>query len=152
MKTFTTPDGKNLTYIIDKKGCFIWQKSKDTGGYGHLRYKGKNSRAHRVSWEINNGEIPEGLCVLHKCDVRDCINPDHLWLGSYKDNRRDCLSKNRYTSLKGHLNPNSKLKEEEVLKIRELAQSKTIREISKIFKISYPSCRRIIRKISWRHI
>ena len=64
-------------------------------GYGRLTFNGIEQMAHRVSYQAFVGPIPKGLCVLHKCDNRCCINPEHLWLGSYTDNRRDCVAKGR---------------------------------------------------------
>lgn len=76
-------------------GCWLWTASKSRTGYGLASYKGKTWLAHRASWTATNGAIPEGKLVLHKCDVRACINPDHLFLGSYKDNMDDMYRKGR---------------------------------------------------------
>jgi hypothetical protein len=80
-------------------GCWLWDSSLTGGGYGTIglgtRAQGKEL-AHRVSWELFRGEIADGLWVLHKCDVRCCVNPDHLFLGTHSDNMRDCVAKNRH--------------------------------------------------------
>ena len=75
--------------------CWLWTGWKDWGGYGILTVKDKNIKAHRFSWELFFGPIPLGLKVLHKCDVRLCVNPDHLFLGTNLDNSRDMVNKGR---------------------------------------------------------
>jgi hypothetical protein len=74
-------------------GCWLWTGSIN-GGYGHMglwpRYRGL-AKAHRVSWQLYRGEVPEGALVLHRCNVRRCVNPDHLYLGTPKDNAQDAL-------------------------------------------------------------
>lgn len=76
--------------------CWHWIGKTNGLGYGRMSYKGKSSVAHRLSYEAFVGKIPTGLFVLHKCDNRLCINPDHLFLGTYSDNRIDCLKKGRW--------------------------------------------------------
>lgn len=79
----------------DENGCWIWQGSKMNKGYGMIAHNRKMLTTHRVSYEIHKGKIPKGSLVCHSCDVPSCVNPDHLWLGSYSDNRVDCLNKGR---------------------------------------------------------
>lgn len=78
-------------------GCWLWLGWTNCNGYGEIhtgRPYGK-IQAHRLSWILHKGEIPAGMQVLHHCDVRPCVNPDHLWLGTNDDNARDKLLKNR---------------------------------------------------------
>ncbi len=79
---------------IDGNGCWIWQKSRTKSGYGHLRWK-HVSQAHRVAYTAFIGPIEDGLLVRHRCDVRACVNPDHLLLGTHGDNMADMVSKGR---------------------------------------------------------
>lgn len=80
---------------IDDNGCWLLPPSKKNNGYSKMRINGVNKRAHKVSWEVFVGPVPKGLLVLHHCDVRHCVNPAHLWLGTPKDNYEDMLRKNR---------------------------------------------------------
>ena len=81
-------------------GCWLWQASQRNKGYGAFAYtwdgKSIHDRAHRFSWRLHCGEIPTGLYVLHKCDVPQCVNPDHLFLGTIADNNRDMILKGRH--------------------------------------------------------
>lgn len=75
--------------------CWLWMAGKFHFGHGRFKIRNKNKQAHRVSWEMKNGPIPNGMLVCHKCDVPSCVNPDHLFLGTYKDNMQDSLLKGR---------------------------------------------------------
>lgn len=88
--------------------CWVWIADRCKDGYGSIKINKKTSRSHRVSWEIHNGPIPDSLWVLHKCDNPPCVNPDHLFLGTVRDNVDDMMRKGR--TLKGlnhpsHTNP-----------------------------------------------
>lgn len=82
-----------------ENSCWIWNKSLNDSGYGKIQEniygKKRHLTAHRESYKEFVGNIPKGMCVCHTCDNRDCVNPDHLWLGTVKDNARDMIYKNR---------------------------------------------------------
>lgn len=81
-------------------GCIEWTGRKDKDGYGLYKVKGKYKAAHRVSYQQSFGEIAPGLLVCHTCDVRNCVNPDHLFLGTNLDNINDMLKKGRHHNQK----------------------------------------------------
>ncbi len=76
-------------------GCYLWTGKKNKNGYGRIKVNGKEQAAHRVSYAIANGAIPDGMCVLHRCDTPACVNPEHLFAGTVIDNLRDMHAKGR---------------------------------------------------------
>lgn len=85
----------------DNNGCYLWQGAT-VKGYGRLMRNKKSFRIHRLSYIIHKGEIPKGLQVLHTCDIKNCWNPEHLFLGTDLDNKLDKLTKNRQYQGKRH--------------------------------------------------
>lgn len=104
-KFATMPLGSRLWAKVNKNGptkrpelgpCWLWEGGTAWGVYGVITIKKRPTMTHRVSWEIANGPIPEGLCVLHRCDIPLCCRPDHLFLGTKRDNMHDAISKGRW--------------------------------------------------------
>jgi HNH endonuclease len=79
-------------------GCLVWQGSEAAGGYGYVTCEGRNWLAHRLAWTLKNGPIPKDLILCHRCDERRCINPDHLFLGTRRDNMHDLKAKREHRS------------------------------------------------------
>lgn len=122
-------------------GCINWIKATNGIGYGTLKIKGKTEYAHRLSYSLHNGEIDSDIKVCHKCDNPSCVNPYHLFLGTQSDNMKDCYDKGRSKikphSMSGAENPNAKLTEEEVIKIKSLIENgDTEQSIASKFNVS----------------
>lgn len=137
---------------IKQDGCWAWNGNHDSDGYSTLYFNKKTLKGHRVSWIIHNGEIPGRLFVLHKCDTPPCTNPDHLFLGTPKDNWDDMIKKGR-GCYKGSLASNAKLKEEEVIEIKKLLKTKMKRiEIAQKFNVTLSAIKNIRQGKTWSHI
>lgn len=81
---------------VQSNGCIEWNRGRNNQGYGYIHIGGSQWRAHRVAWTLAHGTIPKGLDVLHKCDNPSCVNPEHLFLGTDKDNHQDKARKGRH--------------------------------------------------------
>ncbi len=110
---------KNAKFNND---CLEWQKYTNRHGYGYVALNGKNWSIHRLSYYFTYGEIPKGKWILHKCDNRKCIKPEHLYLGDNKQNVKDRMMRGR--SAKGENNGQSKLTETQVRSIKRLLSKK----------------------------
>lgn len=142
-----------LTHInIRDNECWEWKGDLDTKGYGNFCYYKDNKRtrvrAHRASWEFAHGKIENNYFVCHKCDNRRCVNPEHLFLGTQKDNIADCLNKKRF--IIGEKCKSSKLKESQVKDIFKFKmEGKTAKELVSIFLVSQTQIYRILNKKRW---
>lgn len=135
-------------YRVIDSGCWEWTAARHPSGYGAYRLPGKNEYAHRASFRLFRGEIPEGVWVCHTCDNRWCVNPDHLWLGSAADNNRDRQAKGR--SVVGSEHVNSKLTESDVYDIREMrSEGKTLQAIADRFGVSLSAIHLIATGKTW---
>lgn len=140
----------------DPDDCWLWTGSVLRSGYGMLAVKGKGTLAHRVSWGIHNGPIPigegwHGVCVLHRCDVRNCVNPNHLFLGTHAENMRDMEAKGRGRQPRGEKTAPAKLTEGDVLEIRRRYASGgwTQTELGDEFGVSQAAISLIIVGRNW---
>ena len=136
--------------ILDKESCWEWQKlSRQPEGYGSFYDGDKTIGAHRYSWTIHFGKIPEGLYVCHHCDNPPCVNPSHLFLGSSDDNNKDMAKKGRCAH--GEHHGVSTLTSEQVLRLRHQYNHTNITqlELSKIYHISQSTVSNIVRGETW---
>ncbi len=137
----------------DANGCLIWNGIvRRDGDYGRLQIGTKMYSAHRLAYELKHGAIPNGLMVLHRCDVRLCINPDHLFLGSNQENMDDMKAKGRHAprTPRGSRHGHAKLTEEQVLAIRASIGPQHI--IAQQFGVSKPTVGYIRRRQTWKHL
>jgi hypothetical protein len=145
-------DDRFLQKVNITKSCWLWTAALYKNGYGAFYYNKKSIKAHRFSYELYHGSIPKDLYVLHKCDVKACVNPHHLFLGTSKDNTEDCIKKGRNS--KGEVNGQHKLTQTEVLTIRNLYATGEVTQkaLSKTFDVSPSSINNIVHNKRWKHI
>lgn len=143
---------------VDRRGadgCWAWTAEIIWNGYGRFWIRKQRVLAHRVSWSLVHGIPPRGtghhgICVLHRCDNRACVNPKHLFLGTHSDNMADKVSKGRQYRPIGGLHRNSKLDPKTVLEI--FMATGTIREIAGRFETSSSNVHGIKQGRRWAHL
>jgi hypothetical protein len=139
---------------VDKRGkdeCWPWKGSKTNGGYGRFTLPNHiGTTAHRFSWSLKYSMPSPELEVCHKCDNRECVNPNHLFVGTPKDNALDKVSKGRQSRLHGETNPQAKLKEEQIKMIRSstLGHSALAKELG----VDYSRIYQIRNGKGWNHV
>lgn len=157
------PTGKNQHNLptdvrfwshVDKSDdCWIWTASRSADGYGRFRLNHKLIAANRMSWKIAHGEIPAGMLVLHRCDNPPCVNPEHLFLGTDKDNAQDSCAKGRRSSRPGETNPSAKLTDLDVRHIRiMLAGGWPKKSLARLFGVSIYPIQSISTGKKWGHV
>jgi hypothetical protein len=144
-------------FAVKTEGCWGWNGSTDENGYGRVSAYTDDDRwvphlAHRISWELHNGPIPDGLLVLHQCDNPPCSRPDHLFLGNQLDNMQDCVSKGRRP--RGEQSHTAKVTEAQVIemRLRFAAGERNYSKLGREYGISGGQVRAIILKERWSHV
>ena len=131
--------------------CWIWIGAIDDRGYGSIGVNGRTRRAHRLSYEMLNGAIPKGLFVCHKCDNKKCVNPNHLFLGTAKDNTMDMIKKGRAKHAIGENAGRSKLTKEQVTQIRKrYKKGESTRKLASHYPVSHTQIWEIVTYRHWK--
>lgn len=138
----------------NQNGCLDFIKSPYPNGYGRISIgNGKHQLAHRFAWELYNGPIPVGLCVLHRCDRPICCEISHLFLGTIADNAQDMMQKGRHNTKYGENASHAKLTENQALEIQErLKTGITAKELALYYNVHPETIRGINRGTNWNHI
>ena len=145
-----TPYDRFWDKVRKGDGCWEWIGAKNAQGYGYIAVGGQTLRAHRVSWELHFGPIPEGIGVCHHCDNRGCARPDHLFLGTQEENMSDMDAKGRRVPVPGSANNLSRLSEIDVRIIRLMRGPQ--QRIAALFGIDHSTVSRIRSRKTWNHI
>ncbi|KKK63698.1 hypothetical protein LCGC14_2991680 [marine sediment metagenome] len=131
--------------------CWPWNRKSMVKGYGRVDYQGKQYRAHRLAYGLAYGPFDTKMMVLHLCRKRSCINPNHLYLGTAKDNATDAVLDG--TNVKGEKHAGSKLNERDVIKIRALHENGVRQcDLARMFPVSARAISFVLNRETWRHI
>lgn len=126
-------------------GCWEWNGAINTSGYAWMFFDGRSRIASRVAWTLSKGEIPEGMMVLHRCDNRRCVNPDHLFLGTNAENMADMVSKGRSPRSR------AKLSESSVKEMRAVS-GLSLEELAERYSVSASTVYQATTRRTWKHI
>ena len=142
--------GKEFEFVVTKDGCFeCVSHSLTNDGYVRCKLNKKSTTAHRVIYEKRHGKIPSGLIIRHSCDNKQCINIEHFELGTYSDNVRDRVDKDR--SAQGEFNGRAKLNNDIVRYIRTNPKL-SINSLAKQFNVTWKAIAKIRKNETWRHV
>jgi HNH endonuclease len=130
-------------------GCWLWTGAKDPAGYGRISYEGRNDKAHRISHLLFKGSIPEGMDTTHSCDNKGCVNPDHLFVQTRSEHKKEHFAKGDLNH-KGENSPTHKLTEHDVLAIRMNRVDSNV-DLAKRFEVSPNHISDIRSGKRWRH-
>lgn len=163
LRNLRSGDGKMKQDVVQRflskvqkgKGCWKWLSATIQNGYGVFYLNGKTEYAHRLAWEMKNGPIPAGKEICHSCDIKTCVNPRHMFLGTRQDNMQDAISKGRFCSgTKSHLH---KLTDEQVIEIRRTYSrpsygKSNAKELAAHYNINRGMIENIVAGRNWKHL
>ena len=140
-----------LQQVTKTATCWWWEGGIDKRtGYGQFTLKNRRYKAHRAAFELTNGPIPKGLVVMHECDHKRCIRPDHLKLGTALENAQDAVKRGLYCRGESHLS--SKLTKAEVIEIRRNADGLGKRRLAQRYGVGPSTIQDIRRGVTWKEI
>jgi hypothetical protein len=148
----------NFVSVHGDNDCWPWLGNQNGKGYGRVEYDGKLQQAHRVSWQIHHGPIPNGFNVLHTCDNTICVNQKHLFLGTQQDNVDDMIAKSRDNfggnrPQIGSEHHNAQLNEDKVREIKRLLEEgHRHKDIAEWFEVSRQAITNISTGHRWSHV
>lgn len=147
------PETRFFKSIKKTNNCWIWVGYKERKGYGKF-WSVVGTLAHRFSYFYHKGQIPKGMLVCHTCDNPSCVNPKHLWIGTAKDNQRDCMLKgrDRRVIVRGEQNGLSKLNEKQVRKIKQLKEKYKQPQLAQMFNCHQTTIHYILSGKTWKHV
>jgi hypothetical protein len=139
--------------VVKTDTCWLWTGRKNKKGYGTIKVDGRSWTTHRLSYYLETGVNP-ALYVLHHCDVRNCVNPAHLYAGTQTDNMRDMLSRGRGNKARGERVNTAKLTAEQVVAIRAAHAAGGISyvELGRQYGMSDVNISSLVRRLSWKHV
>ncbi len=143
-----------FTKVNKTPTCWLWFGTTTTFGHGSIMCDRTNGEprklvpVHRVAWELAHGPIPQGMCVLHRCDIPNCVNPEHLFLGTKAENSADMCAKGRQKN--GEALPQAKLKERDISAIRASNEKQSV--LAAKYAISQGHVSVILSRKLWKHV
>lgn len=137
--------------IVIGKDCWFWIGCRNNRGYGVISIGGRPHLASRLSWEIHRGKIPKNICVLHKCDVPCCVNPNHLFLGTPMENSKDMLNKGRFPCGEEHWGAKLTAKAVKLIKV-DRQSGLSYSKIAARYGVSYETIRDVCIGATWSHV
>lgn len=141
--------------VVKTRGCWRWTGAKNERGYGVIGVGGRrtgNFKAHRVSYELHVGPIPDGLCVCHLCNNPECTNPKHLYLATHAENMRDAARDGLMGGNEGEKNGTTRLTEEQARRLRQPMVRGELTRLAREYGITIDHASRIRHGRKWRHL
>lgn len=144
----------NVAITADDNQCWLWTGFCHPKGYGYFKLNRRNYRVHRIAWSYPDYVIPNGMMVLHSCDVRNCCNPKHLFIGTHQDNMDDMKAKKREIHVKGEQQWLARLTSEQVCKIRQryALGGISMSQLARDYNLGKSTVWNLLARITWKHL